>query len=219
MRAIQPIYAESRTFFESLLKEDGVRHSLIKLRKHYLEEYIESMNVSLLGADLGRELGFGEESLKILCYGGLLHDIGKLDVSIGILTKTTKPDENEKAELERHPRNGLEYLRHNLEQFAHNGVGQIVVAHHEFQTTPYPRDRNNSHGTAYDGIERRKHNADNDVLVQIVTAADKYVALGNQRAYKRQFSRDEIEKILRDQFTGNPKYIDMVLRRPLVNIN
>ena len=50
-------------------------------------------------------------------------------------------------------------------------------------------------------------------LTQILAVADMYESLASKRAYKEPFTKAEVEKILRAEFTGNPQYINQVLRR------
>jgi len=50
-------------------------------------------------------------------------------------------------------------------------------------------------------------------MAQIIAIADIVDALTHKRSYKDAFTKKETEEILRRDFTGDPKFIDQVLRR------
>jgi HD-GYP domain-containing protein (c-di-GMP phosphodiesterase class II) len=94
--------------------------------------------VARLTLAIAEELGATSEgSLTELEHGALLHDIGKLDVSAAILTKSAPLDEDEWAVMRTHPRVGYDLLR-KLPRF--NGAAELVLAHHEaYDGSGYPR--------------------------------------------------------------------------------
>ena len=55
---------------------------------------------------LGEQLGFSEADRGRLRWAGLLHDIGKLDVSADILNKPGRPDPQEWQAIRAHPGHG-----------------------------------------------------------------------------------------------------------------
>lgn len=59
-----------------------------------------------LAAQLGERVGFGDEELEGLAYGALLHDVGKIGVPEGILTKAGPLSPDEWTVLRRHPEIG-----------------------------------------------------------------------------------------------------------------
>lgn len=66
--------------------------------------------VARLAERLGRELGLGERDLKLLSYGALLHDVGKIGVPESILNKQGPLDEEETVVMHRHVEIGLRIL-------------------------------------------------------------------------------------------------------------
>ena len=56
-------------------------------------------------------MGFTDEELEVLEQGGLLHDIGKLDMPASILSKPGPLDENECRIMRTHPQVGYDLLR------------------------------------------------------------------------------------------------------------
>jgi HD-GYP domain-containing protein (c-di-GMP phosphodiesterase class II) len=100
-----------------------------------------------------------------------------------------------------------------LESFKPEIVKHIVVAHHEYQNKPYPRNGIDRRKTERSGPDRRSNRSQVEALAQIVAVADMFDALTSQRSYKEALKKSDTETILRNQFTGDALYIDQVLRR------
>ncbi|MEO8197772.1 MAG: HD domain-containing phosphohydrolase [Thermoanaerobaculia bacterium] len=66
--------------------------------------------VARLAERLGQELGLGGRDLKILTYGALLHDVGKIGVPESILNKRGSLDPAETAIMHQHVEIGLKIL-------------------------------------------------------------------------------------------------------------
>ena len=202
-------YPESTVLVSKLIQEDKVRTLLEKLKSDQRSIYEHSLRVAVLSLDLGFENQLEKPDLNYLGYACLLHDIGKVSLPADVLSKRTVINSTDRASLNEHARLG--FLA--LESFEPEIVKHIVVAHHEYQNKPYPRN----------GIDRRKAERSTPVrrsnrsqvaeLAQIVAAADMFDALTSQRSYKEALKKSEAETILREQFTGDTLYIDQVLRR------
>ena len=75
--------------------------------------------------------------LKVLEYGALLHDIGKIGIPDAILNKPDKLSTNEWKIMKTHPKIGYQIL-HRIKFLEE--VSQIVLYHHEkFNGTGYPQ--------------------------------------------------------------------------------
>src|SRR5438874_3478818 len=87
--------------------EDAYRSTLkaltAALDKRDTETSGHSERVVAFSLRLGRELGVGEEQLRSLEFGSLLHDIGKIGVPDAILRKPAALDEAEWFEMRKHP--------------------------------------------------------------------------------------------------------------------
>jgi len=93
--------------------------------------------VAALAVAIGDEMGFSDSELEALEQGGLLHDIGKLDMPASILSKPGPLDENEWRIMRTHPQVGYDLLR-SQPRFA--DVAEMVLAHHEaYDGSGYPR--------------------------------------------------------------------------------
>ena len=107
------------------------------LQLHERDARGHATRVARLAVAIGDEMGFSDEELALLEQGGLLHDIGKLDMPASILSKPGPLDEEEWRIMRTHPQVGYDLLR-NQPRFA--DAAEMVLAHHEaYDGTGYPR--------------------------------------------------------------------------------
>src|SRR5258708_27345140 len=84
--------------------------------------------VGVLAEVVAARLGWDEDDLEILRLGAALHDLGKLAVPERILRKPGPLDDDELAEMRRHPEEGAKMVaRHRTMQLVVPGV----LYHHE----------------------------------------------------------------------------------------
>lgn len=176
--------------FNSILDEKKVQEFLKKLKSYHKETYDHSLRVGLLSMFLGVTNNFSKKNLKLLGYGGLLHDIGKLDIPKKILNKKSKLNDEEKKKIKEHPRRGFVRLK-DFEE-----VREIVIQHHRYQKNGYPKN-----------CKIKKEFSE---LAQIVAIADMFDALSNKRSYKKAFGNEKVKKILEENYIGKKIYIEQV---------
>jgi putative nucleotidyltransferase with HDIG domain len=126
-----------------------------------------SRNVARLAVELGMRRGLPPERLELLRLAALVHDIGKIGVRDEVLLKPDRFTSDEAEEMHRHPDIAADILRgiRGTEEIA-----AIVLAHHErLDGTGYPL------GLRGDQIP---------LEAQILSVADIFCALTEQRAYK-----------------------------------
>lgn len=100
------------------------------------QEYTHSPYFSRLVSAIAQELHLDEKQIESLKYASFLHDTGKVDIPLEILTKTTKLTPNEYRIIKRHPLKGAQILRH-LQIL--KPVIPIIMHHHEkYNGTGYP---------------------------------------------------------------------------------
>ena len=116
---------------------------------------------------VARHLGLGERDVSLACYAALLHDVGKIAVSDGVLNKPGPLLPEEVALVRTHVRVGHDLLR-GVPGLA--AVAEVVLHHHErWDGAGYP-----------DGLAGEQI----PVASRIVTVADAYCAMRDRRSYK-----------------------------------
>ncbi len=174
------------------------------------ESYVHDIRSGLLCVDIGYGCHLDGESLGLVGRAGILHDLGKRDITLDVLAKPGKLSPDEIAVMHGHVRLGFIAL----EGFGDERIRYIIAMHHEFKRQgPYPRGGEDRRTKSRGNCERRHYDAQVCALAQFLAVADIYDSLAHKRAYKDALPEDEIEIILRQDFTGNPKLIDEVLRR------
>jgi HD-GYP domain-containing protein (c-di-GMP phosphodiesterase class II) len=151
-----------------LLDEPIVARQLCNVLHHDYATFTHCTNVSLYCVMLARELGFSGGELEEIAVGGLLHDLGKLQIDERILTKPGRLDEFEFREIQKHPLTGFRELvtRDDL------SLGQLMMAyqHHE-------RLNGSGYPVACEGDEIHP-------WAKLCAVVDVYEALTSQRPYR-----------------------------------
>jgi putative nucleotidyltransferase with HDIG domain len=129
---------------------------------------------------IAARLELPDHERSVVCYAALLHDIGKIGISDGVLNKPGILLDEERALMRAHVQVGRDLLRHVP---ALSPVAEVVLRHHEwFDGTGYP-----------DGVA----GAAIPIAARIVGAVDAYCAMITKRSYKEAFSEEEARAELR----------------------
>jgi HD-GYP domain-containing protein (c-di-GMP phosphodiesterase class II) len=151
------------------------------------------VNVSVIALAVGRSCGLTEEQLRILGFGSLLHDLGKLKIDVGIITKPGRLTEEEFEEIKRHPRTGADIVA-GMEGVTPEVI-DIVLGHHlRYDQMGYPAE-----------VSGKKLSP----MTSMTSIADTYDAITTLRSYQRPMTpRKAIERlreltgtVLHPQFT------------------
>jgi response regulator RpfG family c-di-GMP phosphodiesterase len=152
--------------------EDAYRSTLkalaaaLETRDH--ETHGHSQRVVSFSLRLGYELRLGQDQLKSLELGSLLHDIGKIGVPDAILRKPGALDEDEWIKMRKHPLHGQQILC-GIEFL--EGAARVVAQHHEkWDGSGYPL------GLIGEDI---------DLNARIFAVADAFDALTSDRVYRK----------------------------------
>jgi len=142
-------------------------------------------DVADIAIRIARAMRLPEAEVRTIRFAGLLHDIGKIGISGGIIRKpgTLTPDET--AVMKRHPVIGADIMQpvELLTDAAH-----LVRHHHEhYDGTGYP-----------DGLKGE----DIPLGSRIVFVADAFNAMTTDRPYRRARSKQEALKILKEHADG-----------------
>lgn len=138
----------------------------IELKDLYTRGHSE--RVSELSVLVAEELGIPYEQRRLTAYAALLHDVGKVGVPLCIINKPGPLDDDEFAEIKRHPTIGAEILR-DIDFLA--PAIDIVRFHHErLDGKGYP------HGVPAEELSD---------IVRIVTTVDAFDAMTSTRSYRQ----------------------------------
>lgn len=146
----------------------------LKHRDEYTSQH--SLNVSVFSILFGRHLGLNKAQLKLLGFGALLHDIGKMRIPLEILNKPGRPTPEEMELLKKHPEYGKEILAEKQSDLP-PVVFDIAYSHHErYDGSGYPL------GLSGNEISR---------FTYIVSIVDVYDAVTSDRCYHMGISPHE----------------------------
>jgi putative nucleotidyltransferase with HDIG domain len=143
----------------------------IEVKDGYTRGHAE--RVADLSVMVAARMGLTYEERQLIRYGAILHDVGKIGVSLGILCKAGPLTDDEFVEMKAHPEIGAEMLGDI--DFLKPALS-IVHHHHErLDGRGYPA------GLAGDEIP---------LLARIVTAVDAFDAMTSTRSYRRALPID-----------------------------
>jgi len=162
---------------------------------HYTGEH--SRGVVALSVEIAQELGMSEREQRLVEFGALLHDVGKLRVPNDIINKPGPLDDDEWAIMRRHTIDG-EAMLAPVGGMMHE-VGRIVRGSHEdWDGTGYP-----------DGLVGEEI----PLASRIVSCADAYSAMTTDRSYRRALGHHkavaELRRCAGTQF--DPRVVDAVI--------
>jgi putative nucleotidyltransferase with HDIG domain len=117
------------SMMESVFRNQNALLPLARLKN--LDDYTfeHSVGVSALLIVFGRVMKLPKETIKELALGGLLHDIGKVQIPDAILDKPGKLTDDEFVLIQSHVDEGLRMLK-NVPGIS-DVVRQVVAEHHE----------------------------------------------------------------------------------------
>ncbi len=159
--------------------------------------YTHSRYFTRLVLNIGKEMNLDQKDLESLAYASLLHDAGKVDVPIEILTKSSKLTPKEFNIIKYHPIKGAQILKH-IQLL--KPVVPIILHHHEkYDGTGYPS-----------GLKGNKI----PLCARIMSLADAFEAMLYGRPYRKRIvlkkAIKEIKQNSGRQF--DPKVVDAFLR-------
>ena len=140
--------------------------TVINSRDAYTYNHVERVVVYCnLMADY---LKIPKKEKRMLLYGAYLHDLGKINIAKEILVSDKKLTDEQWEELKRHPKDSADIIR-QIKGF--ENIVPIVLQHHEkYNGSGYPN------GLSGENIL---------FLARILTIADSFDAMTNQRPYQK----------------------------------
>jgi putative nucleotidyltransferase with HDIG domain len=179
------------------ITEPHALFALTMLKDYDNYTFTHSVNVSVLSLAVGRACAVSEDQLRTLGLGGLLHDLGKLKIDIGIINKPGRLTEAEFETIKQHPRFGADIIA-RMEGVTEE-VMDIVLGHHLcYDRSGYPADAASRPVTP---------------LVDMAAIADAYDAMTTLRAYQHPLTPCKAIAGLRD-LSGtslHPTFVDQFI--------
>lgn len=152
----------------------------LKNKDQYTAQH--SMNVCIYAIALGRHLNMSVEALRNLGLCGMMHDMGKMFISLEILNKPGKLLPEEQKIMNTHPTRGWKLLQSTHGMYP--GAIDVAYNHHErLDGMGYPR-----------GLK----DAQIGFFTRIVAIVDAYDAISSDRVYQNGRPHLETIKILSD---------------------
>src|SRR5690606_22254739 len=195
-RAVQAIVDQVLTNENSIV-------GMTVLRNYDEYTFTHSVNVCIFSVVLGQKLGLSKIQLYELGLGALFHDIGKMRIDPSIIGKPTALTDEEMAQVQEHPTEGL------LALFSTHGFGDvpyramlIAYEHHmRIDLSGYPHNRRPRRPTLFS---------------RLVAIADAFDAATSKRAYQAMpWTPAEVLREMRD----NPaRGYDPLLVKAFINV-
>ena len=196
------IEAEDEMYNTKLADSQGTKKAILDTLMGALvakgietEKHIEIMEEAAL--KIGEKIELLESDLKRLSQLVKLHDIGKINIPEGILTKLEPLTSEEWEVVKEHPQIGYRIAR-STEEFAH--VAEEILSHHErWDGKGYPQ-----------GLKGKEI----PLLARIIAVAGAYEKIINKEYGSENVSYDVIEKELnkRARNSLDPELVDAFIK-------
>lgn len=158
----------SKKLATNIKRNKGLTIGISDLQTYDNNTYLHSLSVTIVSIAIGVELGLNKEQLFNLGVCAMLHDIGKIDIPIEIISKPAKLTKDEYDIVKTHANLGGNYIIENKEMNKDIYLG--VISHHEkFDGTGYPN-----------GLKGEQI----PLFGRIITVSDVYDALTANRPYR-----------------------------------
>ncbi|HET9520049.1 MAG TPA: HD domain-containing phosphohydrolase [Candidatus Limnocylindrales bacterium] len=174
---------------------DGVALALTAaIEARDLETGAHCMQLGSMGEQVARLMGLSEQERTTIRIGGYLHDVGKIAIADRILLKPGPLTEEEYLEMQRHAAIGAAIVQTHE---AMTEIARIVHHHHE----------------RFDGRGYPDRLAGNEIPLgaRIISVADAFSAMTNDRVYRRAIGAeaawDEIRRNAGSQF--DPEIVEL----------
>jgi len=163
------LYEEKQKQYNALREAYiGVLEILAKLIES-VDRYTEghSVRVANIAMDIAIAMGLEREEVENVRVAGLLHDIGKFEITTDLIRKAANLTDEEKEEMSKHPELGVRIVS-KVGPVLKQAV-PLILAHHEFYIK---------------GMEATKHK-DIPLGARIIAVADAYDAMVTDRPYRK----------------------------------
>jgi hypothetical protein len=145
--------------------------------------YRRAIGTAITATAFGQRLGFDQASLLELALGGILLDIGKIEVPVTVLAKVTELTASENDQVQRHVCHALDMVR--VMEGVPERVKEMVSSHHErFDGSGYPH---------------HQRGTDIPLFARIAGIVDTFDAITQDRSYASAISGHSALRYLNGQ--------------------
>ena len=174
-------------------QDDFAPNDLFQVLHHDYTTFTHSANVALYCTMLAKALGFSVDEIKQITAGGLLHDLGKLEIPEAILCKPGRLDEAEFRIIQMHPTLGFRRLI-DRDELTYGQLMMVYQHHERIDGSGYPV-----------GVP------DSEIhpWAKLCAIVDIFEAVTSIRPYRKPMPRNEAIELLRRE-TGEALDSEMV---------
>lgn len=170
--------ADDRMYHEKEMQRDFSRSLVLSTMMHEISEYDEyrakhMLRVRDLSLAIGRRLELNDHAMEKLQLASRYHDIGMISVDPKLTVREGVLTSGELEAVQRHPEAGSRIAE------AHpflRDIADIILSHHEWWNGQ--------------GYPKKLKGNDIPFLARIITAADAYDAMTNNRYYRTPYSKE-----------------------------
>jgi HD-GYP domain-containing protein (c-di-GMP phosphodiesterase class II) len=167
-----------------VMQDESILLGLTTIKNYDEYTFNHSVNVSIFALAIGRRLGFSKKTMTELGITAMLHDLGKSKVPREVLNKPAALNDEEWAQMKKHPLMGVEIVL-NLKQLGEINPKMVIgIFDHHL--------KNNLSG--YPKLFRKK---DPSLYGRIIQIVDVYDAMTTPRVYRKApFTPDQALAIM-----------------------
>jgi len=181
--AMGQLYEVKRSAFADL---NDAYQGIVEILSKFIDtadRYTEahSVRVSIYAAAIARRLDLPDQEVEDIRVAGLLHDVGKLDVSVELLTRVGRLKPEEVRQMRQHPAQGA-WMVDRVGGVLRDAV-PLILNHHE-----------RIDGSGYYGLSGE----DIPLGARVIAVADAFDAMTTDRSYRRSLEHDVACGILRE---------------------
>jgi len=180
---------------ESIFRNQDALMSLSRIRKKDEYTYYHSMSVCALMVSFARQMGFDKCLINEVGVGAMLHDIGKMKISHGILNKNDKLTTEEYEMMKGHVLIGKSILEETV-GISETSILMCAEHHERIDGSGYP---NNLKGDQM------------SVFGQMTAIVDVYDAMTSDRCYQKKMNPSEVLRKL-FEWSSHHFNLDLVQR-------
>lgn len=158
---------------DALIADEATVLALTAIKDHDEYTFTHSVNVCVLALSIGQRLGLDKTEISKLGIASLFHDLGKVEIPLSTLNKTSMLDTEEWKSIMMHTVAGVRKLSKTSPQNDSTQMAMIVAFQHHL----------NHDLSGYPKIETDMHL---DLFSEIVRICDTFDAMTTQRPYRNK---------------------------------